>query len=339
MPRWWVRDFLAEHASGWRVSAWAIVGTFVSGLLRHSYQNAEQVSNEAGGDGQMKHSISQERETSDGRLEETDNEHSKNHPHHTHTLSTSCNATYASVKTIGEAHSASQALPQAHHPFLHPRFSATKQNVFLSILDVVMIAGLTGHIVTYFVSLPTAIASCMLPAALLSPNEEFGEDKKQRSVQDRCFGLNMDIHIAGGFAVFVALVLGILHLAALVVRLWEWCRFGGQGVAQKDFADDGHMVRAEQASPVLSSPDRSFSSRSQTYSNSVLHTASVRSAVEPRNTSIGAEEASTGVGLADRNGGGMEQTARPHSARTDKSEDPGVDVKWDEVLLECLIDA
>lgn len=30
MPEWWVRDFLAEHANGWRVGVWGVVGVFVS---------------------------------------------------------------------------------------------------------------------------------------------------------------------------------------------------------------------------------------------------------------------------------------------------------------------
>lgn len=93
-----------------------------------------------------------------------------------------------------------------------------------------MLAILAAHSVTYFVSLPTAIAFCSLPAVLASPDQEFGEDKVPLSVQDRCIGLNVDIHVAGGFAVFMALVLGMLHLAALVARMWEVVTCGKGGV-------------------------------------------------------------------------------------------------------------
>jgi hypothetical protein len=31
MPEWWVAQFLAEHANGWRVGVWAGVGVLVSG--------------------------------------------------------------------------------------------------------------------------------------------------------------------------------------------------------------------------------------------------------------------------------------------------------------------
>lgn len=32
MPEWWVHDFLAEHASGWRVGVWAAACVFVRSL-------------------------------------------------------------------------------------------------------------------------------------------------------------------------------------------------------------------------------------------------------------------------------------------------------------------
>lgn len=34
MPDWWVREFLAEHAKGWRVGVWGVVVVFVSGCCR-----------------------------------------------------------------------------------------------------------------------------------------------------------------------------------------------------------------------------------------------------------------------------------------------------------------
>lgn len=30
MPQWWVKAFLAEHANGWRVAVWVLVGVLVS---------------------------------------------------------------------------------------------------------------------------------------------------------------------------------------------------------------------------------------------------------------------------------------------------------------------
>lgn len=30
MPEWWVKRFLAEHANGWRVGVWVLVGALVS---------------------------------------------------------------------------------------------------------------------------------------------------------------------------------------------------------------------------------------------------------------------------------------------------------------------
>mgnify|MGYP004502170507 CR=1 FL=1 len=210
-----------------------------------------------------------------------------------------------------------------------------------------MIAILAGYIVTYFFSLPTAIASCSLPAVLAHPEQEFGEKKVPLSVQDRCIGLNVDIHVAGGFAMFMAVVLGLLHIAALAVRVWGCIKFE-HGGAVGPCADGVDMVEGgikdNEASTRSSTAGPSFRSSSTLYSTptkkSKSHANTTSSTAERRNAnSIGTEERSTGVQFVDWSVERAERTARRRTVRTDENEASKGGSEWSEILLECLIDA
>ena len=209
--------------------------------------------------------------------------------------------------------------PHTYHPLLHPRLSSFTRLLLLSIWDVLLIAILAAHIVTYFVSLPTALALCSLPRVLAHPDIKYLVIDRSLTVRNACLGLNMDIHVAGGFAVFLALMLGTLHLAALAVRFWKCVAFKRAGVVsrcadQEEKADvEGVGKRASEVAGV------SLTSRTA--------------------VSISGEERSTGIEFVDWNAERAEQMARRRAARTDESETSKVGSKWSETVLECLIDA
>lgn len=232
--------------------------------------------------------------------------------------------------------------PYTHHPFFHRRLSLTTQNLLLSILDVLMIAILAAHIATYFISLPTAIKLCYLPEVLSHPNLRFGETKRMLSMRDRCIGLNMDIHIAGGFAVFMAIVLGVLHLAALVVRVWECVRIDREEWAgpSASMGQDVGMGASLKSSAVCTSARGSSTIPSTQSPISTARNSPATSTGRSRNTtSISVEELGTGIRFVDRGAGGTERTTRRRTDRSGESETLKGLTRWSEVLLECLIDA
>ncbi|KZM27779.1 hypothetical protein ST47_g1074 [Ascochyta rabiei] len=316
MPQWWVDLFLAEHASAWRVGVWVGVGVLVS--------FEEWTVREEGRDEDVDERR-RERERNDYR---------------THAASISQEYPHTSFLTGFEINSTPACQPYTLHPFLHPRLPPTAQLALLTLFDLLMLSILTAHIATYIVSLPTALAFCYMPAVLAHPDYEFGDTNVLLSMRDRCIGLNVDIHVAGGFAVFMAIVLGLLHLAALAARIWAVLALGRDGVLGK--RDAGGMrdvgmgsVKVDSSRDV--SPGRASSALgSMTSRHSVPRVDGAMSSVDSCIvSSVGAEERCTGIGIVDRS---AERAVRRGANTTRGSEAWTGSAMWNEVLLECLID-
>lgn len=358
MPPWWVKLFMAELASGWRVGVWAVVVVLVPieclhallcldwwCLLQHSREGGDgKVDSRVGGDvmscdQKTLESISVHRDTYD--------RNQNNHGHRTHASTMSQLSSHTSISSATKVTLTSPAQPHTYHPLLHPYLLPRTQNILLSMLDIVMLAILAGHITSYFISLPRYLKHCAGPDVLSAPDLEFGEARVPLSMQGRCIGLNVDIHVAGGFAVFMAIVLGLLHIAALVVRIWERVHFGEEGVVGKATVEDDstrfaskHDITPEafDATDLVTRSNSTVSSRPRDEAseqpNSAASTTTFRDSA-----SISAEERSTGVRFVDWSAESADHTARRREIRTDSGEMSKEGSKWGEVLLQCLIDA
>ncbi|KAH6639682.1 hypothetical protein C7974DRAFT_470152 [Boeremia exigua] len=316
MPYWWVKSF----------------------LVLHECERTDQVMGTEEKDSLMG--------SNDDMPESVDSQHRDHESCHTQ-LSSAVQATF--YKANAEAVSVPCALPYTYHPFLRPRFLPSTQNVLLSIFDFLMVVVLASHTVTYFVGLPTAIALCDPSEIRDLAEQKLGEDQIP-SMEDRillgerCVGLNVDIHVAGGFAVFMALVLGLLHLAALAVRLWEWIQLGRQDVVKTTDMGEGQKTggsdQDERRNALSLKTSTSHQASSTGYRESTLHTGTTSPAGTHRNDiSIGPEERSIGVVSVNWGVDGTEEMVRRRTARTERSEDSTVGSRWDEVFLECLVDA
>lgn len=350
---------MAELASGWRVGVWAVVVVLVPidclhallcldwwCLLQHGREGGdEKVDSRVGGDtmsGDEKtlESISVHRVTYDRSR--------NNHGRRTHASTMTQLSSHASISSATKVALTSPAQPHTYHPLLHPHLLPRTRNMLLSTLDIIMLAILAGHITSYFISLPRYLKYCTGPDVLSAPDQEFGEARVPLSMQGRCIGLNVDIHVAGGFAVFMAIVLGLLHISALVVRIWERVHFGEEGVVGKAITEDDSTIRCAskhdvppeafdatdlvtRLSSTVSSKPRDEASEQP---NSAASTTTFRDSA-----SISAEERSTGVKFVDWSAERADHTARRRELRTDSGEMSKEGSKWGEVLLECLIDA
>ncbi|KAF1352766.1 hypothetical protein EJ07DRAFT_158998 [Lizonia empirigonia] len=296
MPEWWVKAFLAEHANGWRVGVWVLVGVLVSVDCVHALScldwwsamlyerrggkgdagdvGEERRDGEKMGDGSAHNGLD---DMGQAHLDRGTSESIQNHAR-------SSVSTSASSGTVAS----SKAQPHSYHPFLH----------------------------------------------------------KDR-MRDRCIGLNMDIHVAGGFAVFMAIMLGLLHLAALVVRVWEMIRFGRAGVVETTSSDGEQKVAYGSMDGKVSVSSSTLVSLIQTCSSlefsasrpPVLRTDNAATPLQSRiASSIATEERSTGIRFVDWSAERMERTTRRRIDQTEQSEALDGTSKWSEVLLECLID-
>lgn len=294
--------------------------------------------------------MDQEKKTNASMHEEVagDTRGQRNHSAHastisqlsSHTLTTSDSGT--SLTPSGS--------PHTYHPFLQPRFSVKTQNLLLSILDIITILTLAAHTVTYFVSLPTAIAFCNIPSGVSYPELELGTASVLPSMRDRCIGLNVDIHVAGGFAVFMAIILGILHLVTLAIRFWECVRPGRDSFTEKRATDRGKKAdlgglgdgTKASSSTVFSFSPRDSAHRCTSSGVAKTHTEKTISTIESRIApSVSAEERSAGLRFGDCSAQRAEyagQAVRVHAGRTGRNGTLDNVTMWSEILLECLID-
>ena len=294
--------------------------------------------------------MNQEKETNVSMHEETADEPREQRNHRAHTSTISQLSSHTPTTSDSGTTLTPSGSPHTYHPFLRPRFSAKTQNLLLSFLDIFTIFTLAAHTVTYFVSLPTAIAFCNIPSVVSYPEQELGTTNVLPSMRDRCIGLNVDIHVAGGFAVFMAIILGVLHLITLAMRFWECIRPGRSCFAEKRAADGGQDAglgglsdRAKASSFTVLSSERMDSTRRCT-SNGTARRRSEKtiSTIESRlATSVSAEERSAGLRFVDWSAERAEharQTARMRAGKREWSETSENVTTWSEVLLECLVD-
>ncbi|KAF3003197.1 pre-mRNA-splicing factor 8 [Curvularia kusanoi] len=342
MPAWWVEEFLATHANGWRVGVWTIVGALVvldclHALLILDWWCAMSCRYQGGGKEWEQGSYGErtageeweKQENGDALVRFSSSEQGTDRAFQPSTRHSSF---FDSAVVDENANPATTNLPHTNHPLLHPRLPLVTQLVLISILDILMMLVLASHNVTYFVSLPTALEFCSHDRLLARP-VPFGVKRVLLSERDRCIGLNVDIHVARGFAVFMAMVLGLLHLAALTVRICECVQFGREGVVPYVHPEQGTQVGVGdvviEELDTRPAVDLPFRPRSNVYSSP--------STDRPRAAaSIDAEERSTSVNYVDWSAVRAEQRRR-REVRTDESGISKSSMRWSEALLECLL--
>jgi hypothetical protein len=250
MPDWWEEDFLAELSRGWRTGVWAVVLFVVPVdcvyallrldwwcLLHYGRDNERKIAEnrfgrEMGGDEEKETGyISVHKDAYDRSSDETDRVIDAS------TTLRLSPETLPSSATI--TNSALSGQPHAYHYSLYLHLSTRTQTTLLNILDLTMLAILAGHIVSYILSLPQYLEHCDRPRVTSAPDIEFGQKKVPLNVRQGCIKLNVDIHIAGGFSTFMAIVLGLLHIAAILVRIWERIQLGKGGVIGKTLVKGG----------------------------------------------------------------------------------------------------
>lgn len=177
MPEWWVKAFLAEHANGWRVGVWVLVGVLVPfdcvhALLCLDWWSAMLYERGGKGDaGVVGEEKRDGKKMGDGSAHDGLDDMGQEHLDHGHCQSIHSRArSSVSASAASGTVSSSNARPHSYHPFLHKNRSTVTRSVLLTIYDVCTLSALAAHIATYFVSLPTALAFCSIPAVLSYPD-------------------------------------------------------------------------------------------------------------------------------------------------------------------------
>ncbi|KAF3035541.1 pre-mRNA-splicing factor 8 [Didymella heteroderae] len=345
MPDWWEEDFIAELTKGWRIAVWVVVLFMVPIDCAHALlcldwwclllygrdDGCETGKNSIRGDT----CGDDAKDTLCMSVHKDAYDRSSNRRDRASGASTTWRLSpTTSVSATIEAMSTSSCQPYIYHPLLHERLSLRAKNTLLSILDLILIAILISHIVSYFLSLPQYISHCNNAEVASAPDFPFGDTGKFLNVREGCIKLNVDIHVAGGFSTFMAIVLGVLHIAALVVRGWEFRKLGK--------VDTGNESERATGSSILEYPSSQSSSIASSHP---VHQGIFQPGSAASTTSLGSsksngkEERGTGIRFVHWNAGPSDYTARRRGGKNEASEIDKEGSKWDEMLLECLIDA
>lgn len=275
-----------------------------------------------------------------GRIARGEHNTSQTHPPPPHHLPSPTSPTKPNKPTSPPPSSPPSSPPYTYHPLLHPRLPPTTRTLLLTALDLLILLTLAGYTVLYFSSLKTAQKFCNSP--LLSDEKvPHSERNVALSQRDLCAGLNVDIHVAGGFAVFMAFGLGVCHLAALGVRGGEGVGFGrgDGGVVGQVAAERGGCagVGDGKRESACSAPKSSLPSTT-VYPRHSLEAGDKQSTDRPREAiSLGKEERGTGVGFVDRSAAKNVRRSAKYMDESGDTDTTTVEKRWTEALLECLL--
>lgn len=351
MPQWWHDEFMSELKKGWRIAMWTMVLFMVPLDCAHTLlcldwwclllygrddgsATAETtVGPEGGGDEEEQAAYIRKRKLE--RPNEIDRASD---------ALTLPRLPSESSPSSATARTSTPSTPPTYHPLLHHRLSSRTQDTLLSLFDLTMLIILTGHIMSYFLSLPQYFSHCNTASVLAAPNFLFGDTGKFLNMRQGCIKLNVDIHVAGGFSMFMAIVLGALHVASMVTRVCEYRQLGrkdmdrtrdrcvpaNEDVNKQDMVSmDGLEDPEVEANPALCKESRSMTADQL---GSMAPTISLRSA-----ESIDNEERGTGVRTVDWSAEGARLGLRLRARRTEDSSTETEDSKWSGAFLECLV--
>lgn len=217
--------------------------------------------------------------------------------------------------------------PRTCHPFLHRNVPSEYGFLLLIAYDLLLVCILAAHACSYMINIHSVKLLCDPDSPLLN-NETFERYKERGFVtqplekdlevldfKQRCNRLNWFIHIAGGFASALAVILAYMHLATLSLRV---CELGLEHVDRKQDQTAGKEDAAWQHAP------RDID----------IHTcAALARATEGRLSRISEEEHSTGGGAVRR----RHTTRTGGSARWVSREEADGQRRLEGVLLECLL--
>lgn len=366
MPEWCVADFMAELQKEWRTAVWVVVLTLVPidcahallcldwwCLLRYGRDDsfvpmgcgAAENSSERPGNlpSEEEGGLDEEKEAVHIRKHELDRSritHDRttdiSTPSH---LSTDSPPSSSSVGTPGPSP------PYTYHLFLHRRLSTRAQTTLLSIFDSTILTVLAGHITSYILSLLCYFSHCDTDRVKAESDFPFGNTTKLLNARQGCIKLNVDIHISGGFSTFLAIILVMLHVSALVVRGWECGELGKEGVIgtafdlavkeEKERKCDTVLMDSYNKDPAVGSSSALSEKLDNTKGSqpgSGMSTTSLRTS-----RSVGSEERGTGIRFKDRSAGRPEHGVRRRARGVEDSNIGMEDSKWSALFLECLI--
>lgn len=231
--------------------------------------------------------------------------------------------------------------PHTYHPLYAP-LRPTLSLLLLTLYDTLatsLLALFTAH---FFTSTPSNLRACnytpLYPAIFTDPL------RSGLSVRQRCWRINIDIHVSGGFDVAGCLLLLGLHVWEGGFRGWEWVRFGrgggGSVLAGEGGGEDGEEEGEGDEEKRVTTESWSETIQPTIAHADTQHTASATTTRSIRTT--GDEEQRTDMGIRHRSAERAE-TGRRRESKAGRTASVASSMrtleaaKWSEVLLECLV--
>jgi hypothetical protein len=109
--------------------------------------------------------------------------------------------------------------PHTYHPLHSLKLGLGRKFVLQTLYDIFVISLLTTHTVVFLTSMPSNLRACKDHSQVMAIDTD--PLHTNLSIEDRCYRINIDIHVAGGFAIALCLVLLGLHVWHVGYRVNE----------------------------------------------------------------------------------------------------------------------
>ncbi|KAF1955067.1 hypothetical protein CC80DRAFT_536466 [Byssothecium circinans] len=142
-----------------------------------------------------------------------------------------------------------QHVPSTMHPLFSAKLPPGQKFWALCGFDCLLIALLAAHVGMFVTRMPTNLKVCDRDFGVWGSEGDPTQTDRMKTalnMQHRCYRINVDIHVGGGFAMAVCTLLLALHAFHLVYRLYERREFGQRGFAPEGAgagADDKPMKK------------------------------------------------------------------------------------------------
>ncbi|KAF2677313.1 hypothetical protein K458DRAFT_396013 [Lentithecium fluviatile CBS 122367] len=213
--------------------------------------------------------------------------------------------------------------PHTYHPLHSRRLRPSERFLVQTAYDALIMGLLATHIANFFASFPSNMRACHYRRkSLLAVTDPL---HTKLTIEQRCYRINIDIHVAGGFDVALCAVLLALHMWHFGDRIYGVCKSTVDGALGSCVSSDDEDVVPAMRTIGRSLPNAQLMGftgpqNARAFSTSVDEESkmAIDMGIKPRDWNI-------------EKSGDREATSRVASG--DSSAEGG----WSEALLECLV--
>lgn len=218
--------------------------------------------------------------------------------------------------------------PHTYHPLHSPKLDHSEKFFLQTTYDALIIGLLTMHIANFFTSLPSNMHACKYDSK--DTLDDTDPLRTNLTIKERCYRINIDMHVSGGFDIAVCTVLLGLHIWHFASRLHEYCMLH-VGCFASSSSEYGDIVGDEEEKVAMHTIGRSLPNSQFVSYNQPQDSRAFSTSVD--------EERRMGIDMGIRYRDWSKEKRRDSgtTSRTASGSSGAEGSRWSEALLECLV--